>query len=82
MDEVWSTRAEADYFFWKSEDRRMKARIDRLVDAIKSGKPGIRPFRLRDDLEGWFAQEIAYGHFLVYSVRDGKLLIASCRYLL
>jgi len=80
MQELWSTRVEADYALWKIEDRGMKARIDRLVDRLKSGEPALRPLRLTDDLDGWLAQEIGYGHFLVYAIRDGKLMIASCRY--
>ena len=80
MQELWSERAAADYAYWKSEDPGMKARIDRLVDGIKDGSLPGRPLSLKGDLEGWFVRNIRYDHCLVDAIRDGKLLIASCRY--
>jgi Txe/YoeB family toxin of Txe-Axe toxin-antitoxin module len=82
MEELWSTRAEADYDYWKAADPAMKDRIDRIVDGLRDGTHRARPVRLHDDLEGWFAQSILYDHYVVYTLRDEKLYIAGCRYIL
>jgi toxin YoeB len=86
MIERWTAGAAQDYRWFRAQDPRTAARIDRLIEEVKR-RPfaGIgKPEPLRGTLSGWWSRRIAGEHRLVYrGVGRGtarELQIAQCRY--
>jgi toxin YoeB len=86
MTERWTAGAAQDYRWFRIQDPRTAARIDRLIEEIKR-RPlaGIgKPEPLRGSLSGWWSRRITREHRLVYRVVGGgqarELQIAQCRY--
>jgi toxin YoeB len=83
---VFDEEAWPQYVQWQSEDRKLLARINLLLDECArhpftgTGKP--EP--LKRNLTGWWSRRINAEHRLVYRVSgsgDGQALeILSCRY--
>ena len=65
-----------------SGDRKVLARINRLIaEAVRD--PGVgtgKPERLSGDLSGCWSRRIDQEHRLVYTVKDGDLVILQARY--
>jgi toxin YoeB len=86
MTERWTAGAAQDYRWFRAQDPRTAARIDRLIEEIKR-RPfaGIgKPEPLRGTLSGWWSRRITGEHRLVYRVvgrgTARELQIAQCRY--
>ena len=86
MTERWTAGAAQDYRWFRAQDPRIAARIDRLIEEIKR-RPfaGIgKPEPLRGTLTGWWSRRITGEHRLVYRVvgksAARELQIAQCRY--
>lgn len=70
------------YLYWQDEDRKIRARINELIaDIRRNGNRGIgKPEALRQELSGWWSRRITSEHRLVYSLKEGSVQIASCRF--
>ncbi len=82
MKVYWADEAWADYRRWRSENRSVFNRINRLVEALEADPFGGigKPEPLRHDLAGCWSRRITEEHRLVYKVAGGKIHIISCRY--
>ena len=82
---VWPTAWE-DYLYWQTEDVKLLARINALLEECRRDPfRGIgKPEALKQSLSGWWSRRINSEHRLVYRV-TGKgeaqaLEVAQCRY--
>ncbi len=79
---VFSEHAWDDYLFWQKTDRKMVARINKLIREIErtpfegTGKP--EP--LKHALSGYWSRRIDDEHRLVYKVEGDSILIAQARF--
>lgn len=72
----------SQYTSWVAQDLKMLKRINRLIEDIDRDPDGIgiaKPELLKGPLSGWLSRRIDREHRLVYRVRSGVILIASCR---
>ena len=69
-----------DYTSWV-RDPTILTRINRMIqEAARDPLGGIgKPERLRGDLSGYYSRRINQEHRLVYTVRDGALIVIQCR---
>ena len=71
-----------DYLYWQKADKKLLARINRLIAEITrtpfegTGKPEA----LRENYAGFWSRRINDEHRLVYEVLDEQIRIISCRY--
>ena len=82
MKIVFADRGWEDFTYWVENDRKIAARIVRLIKDIER-KPfeGLgKPEPLRHDLTGFWSRRITDEHRLVYSVDKERVLIAQARY--
>jgi toxin YoeB len=86
MTERWTAGAAQDYRWFRSQDPRTAARVDRLIEEIKR-RPFVgigKPEPLRGTLTGWSSRRITGEHRIVYRVvgkgATPELQIAQCRY--
>ncbi len=82
MKIVFADRAWEDFSYWIEHDRKIAARIVRLIRAIEREPfKGVgKPEPLKYDLSGFWSRRITEEHRLVYSVGRDRLLIAQARY--
>lgn len=79
MEKLWSDDAWNDYLYWQTQDKKTLKRINALIKDIERnhfsgiGKP--EPLKYRS----CWSRRIDDQNRLVYDIRDGKLLIVSCR---
>jgi toxin YoeB len=71
-----------DYFFWQQNDKQVLRKINNLIrDIQRDPFTGIgKPEPLKHDLAGFWSRRITDEHRLVYTLNDGELMIAQCRY--
>ena len=82
MKIVFADRGWEDFTYWVENDRKIAARIVRLIKDIE-GEPfdGLgKPEPLRHDLTGFWSRRITDEHRLVYAVDKERVLIAQARY--
>ncbi len=80
-DNVNFTRtAFEQYVYWQSQDKKTLKRINKIIDSILrngsmkgEGKP--EPLKYRPG----YSRRIDEGNRLVYDIKDGSLLVISCR---
>ena len=82
MKIVFADRGWEDFTYWVENDRKMAARIVRLIKDIESEPfEGLgKPEPLRHDLTGFWSRRITDEHRLVYAVDKERILIAQARY--
>ena len=82
MKVVFADRGWEDFTYWVENDRKMAARIVRLIkDIQREPFAGLgKPEPLRHDLTGFWSRRITDEHRLVYAVDKERLLIAQARY--
>lgn len=82
MDLVFADQAWEDFTYWMEHDRKLAARIVRLIKDIQRDPfQGLgKPEPLRHTLSGFWSRRINDEHRLVYAVVDGHVLIAQARY--
>ena len=86
MKLVFEARGWSDYLHGQATDRKMAARVNRLIeDILRSAFQGIgKPEPLRESLSGLWSRRIDGEHRLVYRVsgkgEEQRLEIAQCRY--
>lgn len=79
---IFSEHAWEDYLYWQKADRRTLRRINDLIrDIQRSPHDGIgKPEPLKHALAGYWSRRINDEHRLVYTVRDGDVLVVQARY--
>jgi toxin YoeB len=82
MKIVFADRGWEDFTYWVENDRKIAARIVRLIkDIEREPFAGLgKPEPLRHDLTGFWSRRITDEHRLVYSVDKVRVLIAQARY--
>jgi toxin YoeB len=77
----FTTHGWEDCTSW-ADDRRMLARINRLIrEASRDPGMGVgKPERLSGDLSGCWSRRIDQEHRLVYTVDGDQLIILQARY--
>lgn len=82
MKVKFSKQAATEYRYWKKADKKVSARIDKLLLAIgEEPFSGIgKPEQLKHDLTGWWSRRITGEHRLVYRVEEGQLEVVQCRF--
>ena len=82
MKIVFADRGWEDFTYWVENDRKMAARIVRLIkDIEREPFEGLgKPEPLRHDLTGFWSRRITDEHRLVYAVDKERMLIAQARY--
>jgi len=82
MKIVFADRGWEDFTYWVENDRKMAARIVRLIkDIEREPFKGLgKPEPLRHDLTGFWSRRITDEHRLVYAVDKERILIAQARY--
>ena len=82
MKIVFADRAWEDFTYWVEHDRKMAARIVRLIKEIQRAPfEGLgKPEPLKYDLAGFWSRRISEEHRLVYAVEGDQILIAQARY--
>lgn len=82
MKIVFAEEAWEDYLYWQEKDKKILKRINELMKAISRDPfKGIgEPEPLRHNWSGFWSRRINREHRLVYSIENGALLIAQCRY--
>ena len=82
MKIVFADRGWEDFTYWVKNDRKIAARIVRLIkDTEREPFDGLgKPEPLRHDLTGFWSRRITDEHRLVYSVDKERVLIAQARY--
>jgi toxin YoeB len=82
MKIVFADRGWEDFTYWVENDRKIAARIVRLIkDIEREPFDGLgKPEPLRHDLTGFWSRRITDEHRLVYSVDKERVLVAQARY--
>ena len=82
MKIVFADQGWEDFSYWIEHDRKMAARIVRLIKEIESQPfEGLgKPEPLRHDMTGFWSRRITDEHRLVYGIEKNHLLIAQARY--
>ncbi len=82
MKIVFADRGWEDFTYWVENDRKIAARIVRLIkDIEREPFAGLgKPEPLRHDLTGFWSRRITEEHRLVYAVDKERVLIAQARY--
>jgi len=75
-------RAWEDYLYWQKHDKAKLKRINQLIrDIQRNPFEGLgKPEPLKHELAGFWSRRIDHEHRLVYTVQDGHIIIAQCRY--
>jgi toxin YoeB len=78
----WHDQAWEDYIYWQGNDKQMLKRINALIkDILRNPFSGIgKPELLKHEWSGFWSRRINDEHRLVYTIKDGNLIIAQCRY--
>ena len=82
MKIVFADRGWEDFTYWVENDRKIAARIVRLIkDIEREPFEGLgKPEPLRHDLAGFWSRRITDEQRLVYSVDKDRVFIAQARY--
>ena len=78
---LWHENVWDDYVWWQSQDKKTLKRINLLIrDMQRSPFEGIgKPEPLKENLSGWWSRRIDDTNRIVYKVKDGAIIIASCK---
>ena len=76
---LWEESAWSDYLYWQEYDKKTLKRINALIkDAQRSPFDGIgKPEALKGNLSGYLSRRIDDTNRLVYSEKDGIIIIVS-----
>ena len=82
MKVVFADQGWEDFTYWVENDRKIAARIARLIkDIQRQPFDGLgKPEPLRHDLTGFWSRRITDEHRLVYAIDKDRVLIAQARY--
>lgn len=81
MKFLWDESAWEDYIHWQSQDKKTLKRINMLLQDIQRNPfDGVgKPEPLKGTLSGMWSRRIDKTNRIVYCVKDGNIVIASCR---
>jgi toxin YoeB len=79
---LFHERAFEDYLHWQANDPKLLQKLNVLLkECARTPYTGTgKPEPLRGPLTGWWSRRLNKEHRLVYCMRDGQLMVASCRY--
>jgi len=82
MHKEWTDRAWEDYLYWQEKNRKMAARINRLLKDIEcTPYDGLgKPEPLKFEYQGAWSRRIDEEHRLIYAVTETRLVIIACRF--
>lgn len=82
MTIIFSSHAQQDKEYWDKQDKKIAARIEKLLaDIKKTPFRGLgKPESLRFDKSGYWSRRINHEHRLIYKVFDGDIYVVQCRY--
>ena len=77
VDESWE-----DYLYWQKTDKNKLKTINELLkDIARNPFDGLgKPEPLKHKYAGFWSRRIDSEHRLIYQYREGKILIAKCRF--
>jgi len=81
MNKIWSDESWEDYLWWQTQDKKTLRRINELIkDIDRNGNTGLgKPEPLKHELSGYWSRRINDTDRLVYKIKNGEILIASCK---
>ena len=81
MNIAFTDKGWKDYTSWEDE-RKILKRVNRLIkEARRDPATGTgKPERLSGDLAGFWSRRIDQEHRLIYTVREGQLVVVAARY--
>jgi toxin YoeB len=81
MGNNWTDTGWSEYVYWQTQDRKTLRRINKLLNDIqRNGSSGIgNPEALTGNWNGWYSRRIDEKNRLIYCIRNGNTIIASCR---
>jgi len=81
MGLFWEDRAWEEYCYWQLQDKKTLRRINLLLkDIQRNNFDGIgNPEALRENYSGWWSRRIDNENRIVYKIKDGTVIIASCK---
>jgi toxin YoeB len=79
---IFTESAWSDYQWFQERDRQLLKRINALIkDVVRSPFEGIgKPEAFKADLSGFWSRRINEEHRLVYTIKEGDVVIVACRY--
>ncbi|MEM7113026.1 MAG: Txe/YoeB family addiction module toxin [Chloroflexota bacterium] len=79
---VFEASAFDDFTAWASQNRKIYAKIVRLIKDIRRHPfSGLgKPEPLRHELKGYWSRRIDREHRLVYKVAEDSIVIIGCKY--
>jgi toxin YoeB len=82
MNLTFTPSAWDDYQWFLEHDRKLLKRINQLIqDTLRTPFEGIgKPEPLKGDLSGFWSRRVNDEHRLVYTVKNGDLIVIACRY--
>ena len=77
----WHEKAWDEYLEWQTEDKKTLKKINSLLkDIQRNGNNGIgKTEALSKDLCEWYSKRINDKDRLVYKIKNGEVIIASCK---
>lgn len=81
MELKWYEKAWDEYLEWQVEDKKTLKKINLLLkDIQRNGNNGIgKTEALSKDLSEWYSKRINDKDRLVYKIKNGEVIIASCK---
>jgi toxin YoeB len=81
MKLLWDERAWEEYCYWQSQDKKTLKRVNNIIkDIQRDCYNGIgKPEPLKENLSGWWSRRIDEANRIVYCVKNGSIIIASCK---
>ena len=81
MNKLFTDNGWKDYAYWKTEDRKMLKRINKLIEDIeRNGNEGIgKPEPLTGNFSGYWSRRISEKDRLIYRIDGEDLYIIACK---
>lgn len=81
MQLLWEERAWNEYLDWQVQDKKTLKRINALIrEILRTPFDGTgKPEPLKNNLRGYWSRRIDEKHRIVYTQKDGAIIIASCK---
>ena len=78
---IFEERAWEDYLYWQIQDKKLLKKINSLLkDISRNTYEGIgKPEPLKDNLSGYWSRRIDEKNRLVYTEKDGSIIIVACK---
>lgn len=81
MKILWDERAWEEYLEWQLQDKKTLRKINLLIkDIQRNPYEGLgKPEPLKGNLSGWWSRRVDEANRIVYTEKDGAVVIASCK---